>query len=296
MKDGMNRPTYAPIFYFLSQYKGMYFAILVVTLAVSMLEGFGIAAFFPLFSTMLGDSSENAGGFAGIATKFSQVIPISSAFVAAAVFLIGIFLLKTTGILARDLLVAYVGAKIMYDVRKRIIEGYSNSEYQFMVDSQQGVLIYNVLSTPSSVSSLHLTLSKTVSSLMKTVAITVVLISLLPIPALAFIGLAVVYYLVIHYISKKVTYFLSLGRVKASTDQTVIANEFFNGFRNGRSLNYLFLGMPATVKSDVLFDCGVVDEGVLAYQTDAAQPRLVGQVLQRHPVHSDPAIRRLEEP
>ena len=228
--QGVNRPSFGAVFYFLSQYKLKYGIILVVSFAVSFLEGLGVAAFLPLFSTMLGDSSENLGGLGGFAAGMVDLIPVTSTFVAASLFLIGIFLIKTAGILGRDLLVNYVGATIIYDIKNQIIQGYSRGEYQYMVDNQQGVLIYNTLSTPASVGGLHLTLSKAINSLMKTSAIAIVLISIMPIPALAFLVLALVYYLAIHYVSKKITYFLSLGRVAASTEQTVIVNEFFNGF------------------------------------------------------------------
>ena len=98
----MNRPNYGAILYFMSRYKLMYAAILVVTLAVSFLEGASVAAFFPLFSTMFDGSAENAGGFAGTAAKVVQFLPMFSPFVAASLILIAVFLVKTVGIRQSD--------------------------------------------------------------------------------------------------------------------------------------------------------------------------------------------------
>ena len=233
----MNSPSYGAILYFLSRHKLMYGAILAVALPVSVLEGFSVAAFFPLFSTMLGDSGESPGGLGAIISNVAQLLPISSPLGAAALLLIIVFLAKNAGILIRDLLVAYTSAKILYNVKQQILERYSGAEYQFMVDNQQGALIYKGLAAPSSVSSLHMVLMQMIISLMKVVSITVVLLSLLLYPALAFIGLALVYYWAIHYISKKVSFTLGQGRVKAGTEEIVITNEFLNGFRQIISFN-----------------------------------------------------------
>jgi len=142
-------PNYSAILYFFARYKVRYAIILAVALPVSVLEGFGIAAFLPLFSNILGDSSENISGFAKFTNFFVDLFPVSSAIVAAVLFLITIFVAKTLGILGRDLLMAYTGAKILYNVKKEIMERYAGAEYQYMVDSQQGSLIYVGLAAPS---------------------------------------------------------------------------------------------------------------------------------------------------
>ena len=233
----MNGPNYGAIFYFLSRYKLRYAAIIAIALPVSILEGFGIAAFFPLFSNMLGNSTDDTGGFAGFILNAADYIPVSSAFVAAVLLLIVIFLVKTVGVVGRDILMADTGAKILYSVKKEIMERYSDAEYQFMVDSHQGSLIYVGLSAPNAVSSLHLTMVRGLTAALKVVAITVVLISLMPSIAVAFIGLGLVYYLVIHFISRKVAYYIGLGRVEALSKLNIIANEFLNGFRQITAFN-----------------------------------------------------------
>lgn len=233
----MNQPNYGAILFFLSRYRFLYGAILVMAMATSVLEAFSVVAFFPLFTAMLGDAQENTGGIAGVSIKLSGYLPMSSALAGAALLLGAAFLVKTVGILFRDLLVAYAGAKIHYDVKQQVMEQYSGAEYQFIVDNQQGTLIYGSLAAPGSVIILHTTLALMVISSMKMVAIGTVLVSLLPYPALAFMGMALFYYMTMHQISKKITFTLAQKRVAANQDQDIIANEFLNGFRQIVSFN-----------------------------------------------------------
>jgi subfamily B ATP-binding cassette protein MsbA len=223
--------SFGSIYYFFSRYKMTYVVILAVALPVSVLEGLGIAAFFPLFSNVLGNTSEDVGGFAGWITGLAGILPVSSEIGAASLFLGLVFLLKTVGILGRDLLMAYTGAKILYRVKQEIMERYTNAEYQFMVDSQQGSLIYVGLAAPHAVANIHLSVLRILTSGMKVVSILIVLFTLVPTLAAAFIGLGLVYYFCIHLISKKVSYYLGLGRVDVLTRLNIIANEFINGYR-----------------------------------------------------------------
>ena len=227
----MNQPRYGAMFYFLGRFKFLYAFILVVTLVVSVLESLSVAAFFPLFSSLLGDSSKDSGGVVNLLNDAIGLLPISSPIVAASVILSVVFVLKTMGILTRDLMVAYAGAKVLYTVKKRIMERYSGADYQFMLDSQQGSLIYNSLGAPTSVSGQLSTLSLMVTTFLKIIAIAIVLVSILPKAAIAFIGLGAVYYLGIHYISRRISFSIGRGRARASTEQNIIANEFISGFR-----------------------------------------------------------------
>ena len=50
----MNQPRYGAMFYFLGRFKFLYALTLGVTLVVSVLESLSVAAFLPLFSSLLG--------------------------------------------------------------------------------------------------------------------------------------------------------------------------------------------------------------------------------------------------
>ena len=227
----MTTPSYSALFYFLNQYKVLFGGIFVLSLGVSVLETFTIAAFFPLFSSLLGGSPQNAPGITTVIFDAIGLLPVASPIIAASLILIGSYLLKAIGTVARDLLMAYGGAKVLYGVKRRIMERYSAAEYQFMLDSQQGALIYESLGAPLSVSHVLYAMWQALISLLKVIAITVVLVSILPKAAMAFIGLGVAYYLGIHYLSRRISFSIGQGRARASAEQNIIANEFISGFR-----------------------------------------------------------------
>ena len=96
-QDIMERPNYGAISYFLLRFKWMYASIFAVALPVSILEGIGILAFLPLFTDLLGNSPGASTGFVGFALGLADIIPVRSPFVAAVLFLVIIFTLKTFG-------------------------------------------------------------------------------------------------------------------------------------------------------------------------------------------------------
>ena len=229
--DAGSRPRYAAIFYFLSRYKRLYGAILVVTLAGSVFESISVAAFFPVFAALLADSQEETGGILGFITSIADLLPFSAPLVSASVLLITIFVIKISLNLLREVMTAYASAKVLYNVKKQTMDRYAGAHYQFFLDSKQGTLIYNVLAAPGAVAGLLLKGPQMVALLLKTLAITVVLATIFPMAALALVVLGLVYYGVIHYLSGKVSFHLGRGRVRTATDQTIIATEFLSGIR-----------------------------------------------------------------
>ena len=224
-------PQYTAVRYFLGRYKLRYGFIMVATLISTLLESISVAAFFPLFSSLLNEQPGNGAGILGIMDRMVEILPISSVVVASSVLLLSAFLLKTVVSFLRDALTAYTGARVLYDVKKQIMDRYAGASYEHMVNSRQGTLVYNVLSAPNDVSALLLAGSRMTASIFRVFAITAVLISILPLAALALAGLGLVYYLLIHILSRKVTYYLGRGKARTAAEQNVTANEFLNGIR-----------------------------------------------------------------
>ena len=236
-QDHSEAPSYAAIGYFLRRYKLLYSAIMAATLVSSVLESISVAAFFPLFSSLLNDTQDSAGGILGVMESIVGILPFSNPVVAGSVFLIAAFLTKTLVTFLRDALVAYSGAKVLYDVKKQVMDRYAGARYEFLVDSRQGTLIYNVISAPNDVSALLLAGSRLLASLLRVLAIAVVLVSILPFATLALAGMGLAYYLAVHQLSRRITYYLGRGKARTAAEQNVIANEFLNGFRQILTFN-----------------------------------------------------------
>jgi ABC-type multidrug transport system fused ATPase/permease subunit len=230
VSSGTN-PRYAAIFYFLGQYKLAYVMIVLVILASGILETFTVASFFPLFSSLLTDSPTEVGGILGIVIAAGKILPIPNPMVAAAVPLIVMFVMKAIFAWLQDVLIARRGSKVLYRVKKQMIERYAGAQYQYHLDSQQGTMIYNLLSASFSVQGVLTTGANMVAMLFKTLAIAALLVSVLPLAAIATAVLAGAYFWGMHYLSKRVIYHLSARNTMASVEQTVIATEFLSGFR-----------------------------------------------------------------
>ena len=219
------------LFYFLKQYKLHYAGILVLTLCASVLESLSLAAFLPVFSAILDESGTEMGGIVAPITRIVRLMPFSDLIVSACVLLIGIFFLKTAFTLMREALTAYTCGKVLYNVKNQIMDKYAGAQYQFFLDTKQGSLIFNSVNAPGHVATLLLKAPQMVTELLKILAIIVVLMFVSPYTTLAIAALALVYYVAIHHISRKVSYTMGKGRAEAATQQTVIANEFLNGIR-----------------------------------------------------------------
>ncbi|MCH9021766.1 MAG: ABC transporter ATP-binding protein [Planctomycetes bacterium] len=228
----MKVSKYAILYHFLKPYKRLYGALLVVTVLASVLESLSVLAFFPLFSSALGTSQEGTSGILGAMSSLAGLLPFSEPIVAASVFLIVVFVVKTAVSLIKDALIAYSGARVLYDVKNQIMQKYAKAQYQFFLDSKQGTLIYNSQIAPHRVGILLLRVPLILAELFKVIAITIVLMLVAPYAMLSMAVLGIVYYLVINFLSNKVSYSFGKRKAEAYTEQTVIAEEYFSGIRH----------------------------------------------------------------
>jgi ABC-type multidrug transport system fused ATPase/permease subunit len=227
----MDKPRYSLFFYFLSRYKHLCGAIVLITLVTSLLESLSVAAFFPLFSSLMGASQEKAGGILGFISRMGGLLPFPDPLVSAAVLLILVFSVKILLTILREVLMGYGSAKVLYSVKQQIIERYAGAQYQFFLDSKQGTLFFNLLSAPHGVIGVLFNGLQMVASLLKVLAIVIVLGFIFPLAALAFAGLGLLFYGVTHYLSIRVSFRLGREGAEAGMQQNVIANELLSGIQ-----------------------------------------------------------------
>jgi len=226
-----NKPRYKPIFYFLGRYKLLYGAILVLIFISSVVEGFSLAAFFPIFTSVLDDTPETSG-ILGLISRIVGLIPITEPLIAASVLLISVFSFKTFLMLLRVWLTADASATVLYSVKKQVIERYASAQYQFFLDNKQGVLVFNTLDAPGNVSSLLLHGSILIANIVRVLAIFALLAAIFPLAALGFSVLGLVSYAVIYKLGNRVSFKIGAAKARVAAEQTVTANEFFTGIRH----------------------------------------------------------------
>jgi ABC-type multidrug transport system fused ATPase/permease subunit len=231
MADVANiQPHYSTILHFLGRYKLMYGFLLALIVVSSVLESFSVAAVFPLFSSLLGDTSNDAGGVLGWMNSIVSIVPISNPVLAAAALLMVALTLKILIGLSRDIMIGYASAKVFYDVKNEVVAKFAGASYQYHLDNKQGRLLYISLSSPSSVNIVLMGMSRMLAAAFKAVFITIILVTILPWAALSFVAIGILYYVGIHSLSRRISFRLGVKRATARTGQTVIINEVFTGF------------------------------------------------------------------
>lgn len=225
----------APMFFF-RRHKFVFAGLFMLTIVSSVIDSISVVAFFPVFASLVGDSEET-GGVLGFMGDLVNILPFSSPVVGAAVFLVLVFLVKTIFTLLREILTSYFASRIHYQVRNEVMDRYADAHYQYILDNQQGTLLYNSLEAPGAVPGVMDVGSKMATAIIKSAVIIALLVSILPLAALALVVAAVIYYAAMHYLSNRVSFGLGVAKTNASTSQTIITNEFLSGFRQIITLN-----------------------------------------------------------
>ena len=225
----MNRPDFKALIYFLVRFKRLYGSILVLILFSSLAETFSLAAFLPLFSSVLDNNQVGTGFIHDSINSVAGLLPFADPLVAAAVLLMAAFSLKTLLVLMREGMNAFARARVQYLIKKQIIERYGDAEYQFFLENRQGDLIYNCVSTSISVGRSLLGVSQLVAHVLKIVAMGALVVWVFPMAAPIMAALGLTYYVLMFQITRRVSFRLGNEQVEALAEQNVIANEFFTG-------------------------------------------------------------------
>ncbi len=108
---------YAAVRYFGGRYKLYFMGILALTIVSSIVDSIGVLAFFPVFTSLLGQSAESSGGTLGFIHDLAGFMPFDNPIVSASALLIVVFVSKTVLTLLREWFTAIASAKIHYNVK-----------------------------------------------------------------------------------------------------------------------------------------------------------------------------------
>ena len=223
--------------YFIGRYKVLFTVTTFLMLLTSLFESLSVASFFPLFAIMLSDTNPDTTGILGSARRVADLLPFSNPIVAASVLLIGLFGAKILFNFVTAIMIGLINSKVVYDVKRLMVDKYASAHYQYFLDQRQGDLLYNTLDAPPSVGSVLGEGARLGLLLFKGLALTIVLFASLPWAAMLALFLAISYYLFVHYLSNKISYVIGRKQAEAGSDQTTTMQEFFTGFRQIISFN-----------------------------------------------------------
>ncbi len=224
------RPRTIP--YFLQPYPWLFTVVFATALVTSILEGLNVAAFFPIFQSLLGTASAPARrGVLGAISAASTWLPFHDPLVCAALLLIVITFLKCALTVLRESVTAHASGVVQHDVKNRLVQCYAASPYAFFLEHKQGKLSYDALQAATRVGTLMQHVPQFLAELMKVAVIVLFLVLITPKAALVLLATGAVYAALTHHLSHRVSYHTGKGRAIASTEQTTILNEFLTGIR-----------------------------------------------------------------
>lgn len=218
--------------FFLKSHRALFAGILLVTLFTSFLEGLNVAAFLPLFHSLLDPTSAvPQGGIHGLIARLNRQFPFRDPVSSAAMLVVVVMACKAGLAFLREALVARGSAGVLYDVKNRLMERYGRSSYQFFLDTKQGTLLYHCLIAPHKVAILALRLPQLAAELLTIVAIVSLLFVTWPMGAWGLVLITLLYNGFIQALSRRISYLTGKGRLEADSEQAAVSNEFFTGIR-----------------------------------------------------------------
>lgn len=228
----MRSARLAVLLEFIAPSRGLFAAILVVTLFSSVLEGLTVGAFFPVFQALLGqDGLVKSSGVLGAMVVFTGRLPFGDPVICAAVLLVAVTVLRTGMTFLRDTLVAYGSGRVQHETKNRVLQVYAAAPYQFFLDHQQGSLLHESLIASHRVGALAQKAPQMAAEALKIAAIGGLLILAMPQATLWLIAAALIINAVTHLLSARISYQTGKGRQVENVHQTAIVNEFLTGIR-----------------------------------------------------------------
>ncbi|MBU1026741.1 MAG: ABC transporter ATP-binding protein/permease, partial [Candidatus Margulisbacteria bacterium] len=226
------------LIYFLKLYYLQYIGIFCLNLFVGFLEPLNLAIFLPIFNGIFGLSDFGAdNGLINILNSLIKVVPFEDKIISACVLLILITFVRVIFGLLNDYLIAFMSGRVMYDMRRRIIEKYFNAPYQYFLDNKQGDLIFRANFAASKIAGILLRLPQITTEIIKALCVLALLLYINLYLTLGVTALGFMYGFFILWLSKKHIY--PLGRISADLSKKLltIVSEFLVGIKHIRVNN-----------------------------------------------------------
>ncbi len=221
------------LLYFIRLYPWQYSGIFCLNLFVGFLEPLNIALFLPIFNEIFGMGIGTTDNFLmGGLNRLLDILPFKDHIISACVMLIGVTVIRVIFNLLNESVIAYMGGKVMFDMRKKVMDKYINASYQYFLDNKQGDLIYRSNFAANKIAGILIQLPRITTEAIKIIFIFGLLLYMNISLTLGLTCLGFVYGIFIFWLSRKYAY--PIGR--RSNDQTnklvAIMSEFLSGVKH----------------------------------------------------------------
>lgn len=213
-------------------YKFTYLSIIIFTFLCGFLSSFNIAAMAPVLELILPASGNANNIFLGKMRMLAGFIPVSSPLIAACIFL----LVVTTVSFMCSLLLSYLigcgSSRILYNIKDRLFDKYSNMDYESFIEHKHGEIFYHIFSAPHNIRLLVTALPQLAGEFINILFLLGVLFMLNFKFTLFVIGFILIFNIAVTIASRKIAYKLGKDKEQLSLKHQVVANEFINGFKH----------------------------------------------------------------
>jgi ABC-type multidrug transport system fused ATPase/permease subunit len=224
------------LLYFITPYGRRFVLLGLVMLVGSVLEGFTIAAFFPVLLAIVQPSAAaQMPVVLRLAFDAALMLPVADPVIAAAALLAAVLTCRALVLFARDALIASTGGRILYDLKQRLMAEYARLPYQFFAAEKHGTLLYQAVVAPEYVAMILQRIPQCLAELLKVAAITAVLLATFPTATLVVAFLGLIYFLGARWLSVTMAYDTGAGRSAAHAEQMEVAQQLFSGIRHLRA-------------------------------------------------------------
>ena len=231
-REPANMPRRSQLAALLRPYYWWYGGIAVVMCAALAFESLSLAAFLPVFQTVLGPAgAPSPGGALGRLLALTRAVPVHDPVLAAVIVLSGFMAVKTALILWRETLIARASGRVLRDFQGAALGRYARTPAQFLVEQKHGDVAFDCLAAPSGVAMLVRKLPQLVAELLRIFAIAaVLLLASCGVTAVLLAIIAAVMWLT-HACSTRMAYSSGQGRAEASAEQMSLVKELLDGQR-----------------------------------------------------------------
>lgn len=217
------------------KYRAISIAIVLFSLLVAFLETVNVATIVPLFESLLNISgthaAPNTNRVVSIIYEVLRFVPVKDKVISACLFLLLMIVVKSSFDIINEYLMGYLGGKVLYEMRKELIEKYTQMPYSSFVESKHGELMYFALNSPFKLSEIFRKIPLLLAELTKITAIVIFLFSVNTKITLILGILGVLFSLTISYVSKNVSSNIGHARAKTYSQLSILLSELLSGLK-----------------------------------------------------------------
>ena len=217
--------------FFFNQNKLPLILLLVISILVGGLEAATVAAVYPILTTAFESGLNQSNFVLSVFQNTVKLLPVADQFIGYCIlFIILAGLAFVTKIVSIRYRVTF-GARLVEGQQKEIFSRLITADYQYFIDHKEGDIIYNTTVAPQGLTRLVTASTEFMSQLILSISVLLLLFSLSWQGTIAFIIMAIIYYVFTSYLSRRVAYISASLQVEAMRESNVILNETIGGIK-----------------------------------------------------------------